>query len=852
MIIDRTLVKVSTIFLLQLAILITVSSSVESAGWVESPPLWLIAILATCLSMAAINHNRSSYVNHSFSLITGLSITYVSGLYLCQAENWYLRFQELHSRAWSWWLAVIGEDATTDTLPLSVLIVGVTWMLSYVTSWYLFKYKLVWASVLPLGVVLTINITYLPQGFSYHILGFLGLMALMFIHSTNGYRIAVVESSGTNMPRYGNAISMFMGLLLVGIVLIAAGIMPIGKTPPDPLQWVFKPADRAMYELQDELYRIFGVVPGYNQSPIRFFGSLLPLVRPISTAEDVVMVSDSEYPLYWSAVAYDEYTSKAWKVQETESRPVLTTTGNIEEDSAEQSDSASGLRYQVDMHVDSPYVLVAGEPTELNHAAIQTLPISTRFMLNLEDETLDRMLPLELQQLTRDLTTKISRTGSIETLDIPANFMVTKLIESNEEASQDTIIDLVSCEPGCAYPYEVALARALDGNDRISALEVIKTNLQNSTVAIKPIEPLGEGSQYSAVSEIHFGSEENLRSSTGSYPSDVFTRYVQTPESLPERVSSLTEEIVKDAVTPYGKALLIEDYLRNLDYDASYQAVPHDADTVDHFLYDSRRGHSDYFASAMAMMLRTQGIPTRLVLGFGPGVTNPDKQGFIVRDVDNHSWPEVYFSGIGWVPFEPTPIYDTRSRGLPSTYQEIMAIQMESYDAGLGQDMLGSYGDVELGDSDEDMAISEDGTVNNQQGGPLSGGMGMRMPPSRYFGTPIGVGGILFAVILISITSLFIATWTTKYLRLFNNSIAYEKLLGLFAFVGIRRPNYQTAYEFSHQLAIEAPALRSDLSTISESYVRLRYGGLIPASSEIEDIKLAWKRIRNWLVAGLW
>jgi len=110
----------------------------------------------------------------------------------------------------------------------------------------------------------------------------------------------------------------------------------------------------------------------------------------------------------------------------------------------------------------------------------------------------------------------------------------------------------------------------------------------------------------------------------------------------------------------------------------------------------------------------------------------------------------------------------------------------------------------------------------------------------------------LFAVILISITSLFIATWTTKYFRLLNNSIAYEKLLGLFGFVGIRRTASQTAYEFSHQLAIEAPALQSDLSTISESYVRLRYGGLIPASSEIEDIKLAWKRIRNWLFAGLW
>ena len=99
---------------------------------------------------------------------------------------------------------------------------------------------------------------------------------------------------------------------------------------------------------------------------------------------------------------------------------------------------------------------------------------------------------------------------------------------------------------------------------------------------------------------------------------------------------------------------------------------------MDYFLFESRESYSDYFASAMAMMLRTQGVPTRLVLGFGPGEADPE--GHLVRDRDNHSWPEVYFPGIGWAPFEPTPIYPVRPRGTDqfSPLEDAEAVGAES------------------------------------------------------------------------------------------------------------------------------------------------------------------------------
>src|SRR5207253_6866831 len=78
-------------------------------------------------------------------------------------------------------------------------------------------------------------------------------------------------------------------------------------------------------------------------------------------------------------------------------------------------------------------------------------------------------------------------------------------------------------------------------------------------------------------------------------------------------------------------------------------------DPLAHFLFEARAGHCEYFASAMAIMLRTLGIPSREVNGFLPGEYNDLAGDYIVRASDAHSWVEVYFPGDGWQVFDPTP-----------------------------------------------------------------------------------------------------------------------------------------------------------------------------------------------------
>ena len=131
--------------------------------------------------------------------------------------------------------------------------------------------------------------------------------------------------------------------------------------------------------------------------------------------------------------------------------------------------------------------------------------------------------------------------------------------------------------------------------------------------------------------------------------------YLQLPDEITPRVHELARELTRGAVTDYDKAVAIQTYLhRNLTY--TLQMVsPQGREPIDFFLFERRRGHCEYFSSAMAVMLRAVDVPARNVNGFLGGEWNEYDDYIAVRAGDAHSWVEVYFSGAGWVTFDPTP-----------------------------------------------------------------------------------------------------------------------------------------------------------------------------------------------------
>lgn len=158
---------------------------------------------------------------------------------------------------------------------------------------------------------------------------------------------------------------------------------------------------------------------------------------------------------------------------------------------------------------------------------------------------------------------------------------------------------------------------------------------------------------YSAVSLLPRPAPARLRQ-TAEYPAEVTLVYLQPPKVDP-RIRALAEEITAKAASPFDKANALELYLRT-HYGYSLQmaaAIPRDP--LAYFLFDRKEGHCEYFASAMAVMLRTIGIPARLVNGFRTGEYNDITGNYIIRARDAHSWVEAYIPGYAWVSFDPTP-----------------------------------------------------------------------------------------------------------------------------------------------------------------------------------------------------
>lgn len=158
--------------------------------------------------------------------------------------------------------------------------------------------------------------------------------------------------------------------------------------------------------------------------------------------------------------------------------------------------------------------------------------------------------------------------------------------------------------------------------------------------------------RYTVQGQAPVGLDQKLR--IVNYSINPNSTYLKLPKNVPQRIENLAAEIVAPASMPYEQARLIEAYLRTLTYDLEVPRVGDDRDLVDAFLFDIRRGYCDYFASAFVVMARSVGLPARLAVGYASGTEVSPGQ-WVVTEADAHSWPEVFFDGVGWVPFEPTP-----------------------------------------------------------------------------------------------------------------------------------------------------------------------------------------------------
>jgi transglutaminase-like putative cysteine protease len=160
--------------------------------------------------------------------------------------------------------------------------------------------------------------------------------------------------------------------------------------------------------------------------------------------------------------------------------------------------------------------------------------------------------------------------------------------------------------------------------------------------------------RYEATSNLAEADPGSLRSSGEDYPLDVLLNYTKLPP-LDPRIPRLASQITASADNNYDRAVTMENYLRtHFAYSLQLSRRP-PRDPLAEFLFERRQGHCEYFASSMAVMLRSLRIPSRIVNGFRTGEFNDLTSQYVVRASNAHSWVEAYFPGYGWVAFDPTP-----------------------------------------------------------------------------------------------------------------------------------------------------------------------------------------------------
>ena len=321
-----------------------------------------------------------------------------------------------------------------------------------------------------------------------------------------------------------------------------------------------------------------------------------------------------------------------------------------------------------------------------------------------------------------------------------------------------------------------------------------------------------------------------LRAASTEYSIDIASTYLQLPHELDPRIPELAKQIAKNARTPFDKSLAIESYLRNrFTYTLNLTGKPGD-DPLAHFLFETRAGHCEYFASAMTIMLRTLGIPTREVNGFLPGEYNDLGGDYIVRASDAHSWVEVYFPGLDWQTFDPTPAAPENETGFLTRlgqYADWMEITWSEWV--IGYDFAHQMVMAQtLQRSSRDFSDSLRAWYARQQV------RGRRWMKSWHNGLgvliPLTVLAFLILLRFDALTAILRRLWLSWQIRSpktarSNPQLAsglYAELLRVLARRGMARRETQTPLEFA--AAVNAPNLAPPVREFTQLYAHARFG----------------------------
>ena len=348
--------------------------------------------------------------------------------------------------------------------------------------------------------------------------------------------------------------------------------------------------------------------------------------------------------------------------------------------------------------------------------------------------------------------------------------------------------------------------------------------------------------RYEADSELPDPDVDDLRLASNTPPAGA-EEYLKLPP-LDIRIPQLAEEITASSPSNYDKALAIEQYLRTrFGYTLELpRAQP--KDPLANFLFERKQGHCEYFASSMAVMLRTLHIPSRIVNGFRTGEFNDLTGQYVVRASNAHSWVEAYFPGTGWVSFDPTPAGSLPSRtgwsriqlyvdAAASFWREWIINYDSSHQRTLGKDAASNsrhfFDDARRWFAQKHRALLRSARRAHNHIADF---------PVRWLG---GMFAAILGLLLLLNLRRVIRVLRARSLRAHpkrapreSAALWYDRMVGRLARLGWRKSPSQTPVDFV--AAIQEPALQKKVATFTRAYESARFGQSVDDAAALPQL----------------
>jgi hypothetical protein len=740
------------------------------------------------------------------------------------------------------WLAQArAGDPLNDPRLLSIMLGAAVWLVSYTAAWVLFRRGWLTTSLALPGAIALANLGYAPEE------GTLPLLVMVVAGTMLAARHAAyrreMEWSRAQLPYPRRTAPRFLfgGIVIALLVAALAWTLPLStKDSVFGAAWerLNEPLEEVVSRWNDLVSQFGG--PGDNSGgSYSAFGDSFRLGGQLELSDDPVILlqpaGGAMRPAYLAGQRYDTYDGHGW---------ATTVDDTFDEIGPDGKRYSSRMSFRIGQGVQlSPDLLTDRSQVEAEMTVIRPkgdllftldtyLAADRRTNVQLSWRQLEnerfplvggelKALPQDLQRIgalvSRGSYTPPSDGGTNSDSPLPLDPTLAAEIQAERDALLPRFLD-VGWEIG---PDGRAQALLVSG----------QLPVYDDVEAVFSQDNLTEGDAYAVSGLTSTAAPDQLRTAGDDYPRWVSDRYLKLPETVTDRTRELARRLAAGQSNAFDTATAVEEYVRStIAYNEDIAAPPNDQDVVDYVLFESQEGYCEYYASAMAVLLRAEGIPSRVVGGYFPAPYDPNEGGHLYREKNAHLWVEAFFPGYGWIPFEPTA----------------------------NRELL-DYGDLTAPAQEAALptpAATPPPIVAEPTPPPIAETPAEQPPltPPDILSEPARlarwIGLALAALLAVASVAAFTA-WFAGFRGLSPVSSLYARALRAGDWLGVPPNVSLTPHEYADRVGRAMPSAQGPVRVVAELYTQERYAARPPDGNALGAARDAWRDLRGIAIGAL-